>query len=621
MDPEAKKLTVKEKYSIIGWIFKRIHAINPHAIPLSLIQSILDVIVVYFPIIGLRYIMDAALAADWTRLLSTALIVLAGEGLLKMLQSELTYRNEMFAWVINEEIIIDLRTKAMTIDYHTATSPGQKERFRLALENMNFEMGNFGTFLRRTFNILQYFLSIATSLGLTLYLLLSVPQKTGGPAFVNWLVQPVPSVILTAVLVFTGFLLQFPLLHVAMKRTRNYLKKHAKAEADLEYYVVQLAGSMDRCDLFQNYDMLPMLRENLETSAKDIFDIYRSQSRANILQNMSGGIFAAVVTIAGYLLAALKGLYGAIPVASVLTYARAFYQMNTAVSEIMRRMVSFNYSLPYFGDIKEFYELDNQLDTGSIPVEKRRDHELVLELENVSFRYPGSDKDVLKNINLKLDMNRRHALVGPNGAGKTTLIYLLTRLYNPTEGRILLNGVDIKKYNYEEYLALFSVVFQDFKLFALPVGENVAAAVHYDTDSVLYNLGRAGFLTEAKRTLELLEQDVINMQTMEPQFSGGEMQKIAIARALEKDGSFVILDEPTAALDPKAEAEIYEHLQNLIENKTTVFISHRMSSCRLCEDIIVLDDGEMVEQGSHYELLEQRGLYHEMWEAQAQYYR
>ena len=153
-----------------------------------------------------------------------------------------------------------------------------------------------------------------------------MPQKTGGPAFVNWLVQPVPSVILTAVLVFTGFLLQFPLLHVAMKRTRNYLKKHAKAEADLEYYVVQLAGSMDRYDLFQNYDMLPMLRENLETSAKDIFDIYRSQSKV-FLQNMSG-IFMPVVTIAGYLLAA-EG--PARSVASVLT-SRRQHQMNTAVS-------------------------------------------------------------------------------------------------------------------------------------------------------------------------------------------------------------------------------------------------------------------------------------------------
>lgn len=621
MQKDNPKLTLKEKGSIIRWIFQKIHGINPHAIPLSLIQSILDVIVIYFPIIGMRYILEAAFAADWTRLLYVSLGILTGEGLLKLLQSTLNYRNTMYAWAISEQIMIDLRTKAMEVDYHTATSPGQKEKFRMALENMNYEMGDFGTFLRRSFNILQNFLSIATSLGLTLYLIFSVPQKTGQLSFVNWAVQPVPSLILTLALLLIGFLVQLPLLHAAMQKTRTYLKRHAKLEADLNYYVFQLGSSMDHYDLFQNYDMLPMLENTIRSSSYGIHEVFHEQSKANITRNMGGGIFAALVTVAGYLLASLKGLYAAIPVASVLTYARAFVQMNTAVSLVMNRLMTFNYSLPYFGDIKAFYELDNALDTGSLPVEKRRDHKLTLELQNVSFRYPGSDVDVLKNINLKLDMNRRHALVGPNGAGKTTLIYLLTRLYNPTEGRILLNGVDVRKYDYDEYLSLFSVVFQDFKLFAFPLGENVATAMDYDTDSVLYNLSRAGFLTEEQRTPELLEKDVIDAHTQEPQFSGGEMQKIAIARALEKDGSFVILDEPTAALDPKAEAEIYEHLQNLIENKTTVFISHRMSSCRLCEDIIVLDDGAMVERGSHHELLDLGGLYHDMWEAQAQYYR
>ena len=226
----------------------------------------------------------------------------------------------------------------------------------------------------------------------------------------------------------------------------------------------------------------------------------------------------------------------------------------------------------------------------------------------------------MKNINLTLDMNRRHALVGPNGAGKSSLIYLISRLYEPSSGRILLNGVDIRKYDYEEYLSLFSVVFQDFQVFAMSLRENVACRVGARDEAVQRSLARAGFPAAALENAGL-EAPVVDVVNAMKYFSGGELQKIAIARALYKDGSFVILDEPTAALDPKSEAEIYERLQEMIENKTTIFISHRMSSCRLCEDIIVLDEGEIVERGSHQQLMAEAGLYKEMWEAQAQYYR
>lgn len=206
------------------------------------------------------------------------------------------------------------------------------------------------------------------------------------------------------------------------------------------------------------------------------------------------------------------------------------------------------------------------------------------------------------------------------GAGKTTLIKLLLRLYEPTEGEICLNGINIEKYDYEEYMQIFSVVFQDFKLFAFPLDENIAAGEQVDQmrlKQVLTKIGLNEFvegLPQKERTLLYQE----NGEGVTP--SGGEAQKVAIARALYKEAPFVILDEPTAALDPIAEADIYENFDSLVGEKTAVYISHRMSSCKFCDRIVVLDHGEIAEEGTHESLMERHGIYAELYQTQAEYY-
>ncbi len=202
------------------------------------------------------------------------------------------------------------------------------------------------------------------------------------------------------------------------------------------------------------------------------------------------------------------------------------------------------------------------------------------------------------------------------------MIKLLCRLYDPTEGEIRLNGVDVRKFDYREYMELFSVVFQDFSTFDFSVAENVAVSSEYDDDQVRDCLERAGF----GERLEMLEQGISTYVGEQyddgVKLSGGEKQKIAIARALYRDSPFILLDEPTAALDPVAEFEIYSAFNQMVGTKTAVYISHRLSSCRFCEDIVVFDGGEIVQRGSHEKLMEKEdGLYHQMWTAQAQYYR
>ena len=224
---------------------------------------------------------------------------------------------------------------------------------------------------------------------------------------------------------------------------------------------------------------------------------------------------------------------------------------------------------------------------------------------------------------MKFEIGKRLAVVGMNGSGKTTFIKLLCRLYDPTEGEILLNGIDIRKYNYREYMDIFSVVFQDFKLLSLKLGENVAGKVDYDKKAVVDCLEKAGFSDRLARmkngTDTYLYKDYDSENGVD--VSGGEAQKIAIARALYKDAPFIILDEPTAALDPIAEAEIYGKFDEIAGDKTAIYISHRLSSCKFCDEIAVFHEGSVIQQGSHGDLLlDETGKYYELWNAQAQYY-
>ena len=212
------------------------------------------------------------------------------------------------------------------------------------------------------------------------------------------------------------------------------------------------------------------------------------------------------------------------------------------------------------------------------------------------------------------------AIVGRNGAGKTTIIKLLCRLYEPTEGFITLNGIDIRKYNYKEYVKAFSVVFQDFELFSMPLDENIASGTEVDEERIWEVLDQVGLKERVKNMEDGIHSRLYHDNGEGIDISGGEAQRFAIARALYKDGPFVILDEPTAALDPIAEAEIYENFNQMIANKTAIYISHRMSSCKFCDDIVVLEHGKIAEYGTHEQLMAKNGIYANLYKTQAQYY-
>jgi ATP-binding cassette subfamily B protein len=330
----------------------------------------------------------------------------------------------------------------------------------------------------------------------------------------------------------------------------------------------------------------------------------------------------AVVSGFTYILIGLRALSGMYGIGQVTQYVGAVTSFSVSLTGLISTLAIMWENSVYLPMLFEFLDLPGLKYQGSLTTEKRADNEYEIEFHNVSFRYPGSEQNALKDLNLKLNIGKRLAVVGMNGSGKTTMIKLLCRLYDPTEGYITLNGIDIKKYDYNEYTGIFSVVFQDFELLAFSLAQNVAACVDYDEELVRQSLSKVGLSWRAPSFNNGL--DTVLYKSYEEDgviVSGGEAQKIALARAIYKNAPFIVLDEPTAALDPIAEFEIYSKFDSIVGGKTAIYISHRLSSCRFCDDIAVFHEGRLIQRGSHEQLLcDADGKYYELWNAQAQHY-
>lgn len=280
-------------------------------------------------------------------------------------------------------------------------------------------------------------------------------------------------------------------------------------------------------------------------------------------------------------------------------------------------------SVAFYDEYKNLVEKQSNIIKSNELKEKDVDFaNAIIKFENVSFVYPNTDNLILKNINLEIKKGEKIGIVGLNGSGKTTFVKLLTRIYDPTEGRITINGVDIKDIPYQQYMRHISVVLQDFLLFAYSIKENIILDNEYDDEKLFSSIDKSGLNEKIKSLKNGFETSVYKTLDDEGvEFSGGEGQKLALARAIYKCSDIFILDEPTSALDPIAEYELFSKLNHISGNKTTIFISHRLSSTKFCDKIVVLSEGKIIEFGSHKELIDSNKLYATLFNAQAQYYR
>ncbi len=485
-------------------------------------------------------------------------------------------------------------------------------------------------------NLLNGIFDIIFSLSLTISMFAVTAQDkhTGFLGFVN---SPYSTVLIVLMILLNTW------LSIRISTTSTKKKQEALSELSVSNVRFGIYSCLWDTDM-RVFDLHRIILKDIKKFQVHPAWVYKTE-KIGIKYGIFSVLLDAVLSIAIFLFVAAKALLNVFGIGSFVLYEGTVGRFIRAVSGIASAVGQLRYNNNFLVEFYRYLDLPNAMYHGTLAVEKREDIDYEIEFKDVGFCYPRTQNWVLRHVNIKLNIGDKLAIVGENGSGKTTFIKLLCRLYDPTEGKILLNGIDITRYRYDEYLALFSVVFQDYSLFGFPLGENVAAGLSYDAVQArecLIRVGLGAKLAELEAgninhtDAEKSEMDTntekgnIDALTMAVErnydaegidFSGGELQKIALARALYKNAPFVVLDEPTAALDPLAEAEVYEMFNRVVEYKTSIFISHRLSSCRFCDKIAVFDHGQIVQHGSHKELVEDKdGKYYSLWRAQAQYY-
>ena len=305
-------------------------------------------------------------------------------------------------------------------------------------------------------------------------------------------------------------------------------------------------------------------------------------------------------------------------------YLNAVSTFSNAVRDVLSSLVDIKIYGLYYEALDTYVNIPETLRNNKrLPLPVAKEKEFIISFRNVCFKYPGQDHYAIQNLNFDIKSGTKLSVVGENGAGKTTFVKLLCRLYDPTEGEILCNNVNIKDIDYDAYMGMSSAVFQDFKLFAFSIKDNIVLndenTISRETvSSLLREVGLDKKIQTLPKGMDTSVYKEFDEDGFEP--SGGEGQKVAIARAIARKSDIVILDEPLSALDPKAEHEIFQQFDAMIRDKTAIYISHRLSSSRLCDYIAVFQAGHIIEYGTHDELISLDGKYAELYNLQAQYY-
>lgn len=615
MNKRIKEL--KEVHGTGYQLLKVIHHMDRNLIPESILQSLIEAILPYVGIIMSAQVIDQLLAKRFVHAIQVALVMIVVIFILGLLTDLLNQKVRVGRATLMDRMLVLTCKQALALDFESMENTNTQKTIDNT-ENIAHYNGGLGSLLNCYAGLLQYFLSIVIALVLVIELSFATIKNAQG--WMKIIINP----IVTLVIIFgTWVLAMFIDRKCAneIKEINNHIQDtHYIVEGQIGYWLEHVLKNVNVGKIIRVNNMKDTTNDHLTKWNREARKLFSGMGTVSRKQLIAEGQVNGTFSMVAYGVVLIKVLTNCISIGSFTKYAGALMQFNTATGKVVWMESEISGLSRNLKPFLKFLEQNNLMEKGTIHVEKRVDNQYEIEFHGVSFYYPNTKKEVLKGINCKLINKQKLAIVGCNGAGKTTFIKLLCRLYEPTEGIITLNGIDIRKYKYDEYLALFGVVFQDFHTFAASLGENIAMEKEFDQNKILCCLEQTGARDLPDSLEKGLDTPLDKGLKGGTNLSGGQLQKVAIARALYKNAPFVILDEPTASLDPISEAEIYEKFNQMVEDKTSIYISHRMSSCRFCDEILVFEDGMIKERGTHLQLLRNNQLYEKLWSAQAQYY-
>lgn len=607
---------MKQVFKITKWL----SSYDIHLLPLTILRaftnSLLPFVEVFWSTKIIQMILDNNL--EYT-LLSKYLIYMVLSFILKrVIDATLTYIIDVRISNVSLQLNKDVHLKSLSLDFETLERPESLQMVQTAKEAQN-AMGGVQAWYRVIQLLIENAFTVVFSVAISINLLVQVTQIPVD-SFASFVGSYWGSIVILISITLNLFLQS----KFSTKMNSYFLsltKGNITTNRQSAYLSFLIADNYNFGKVVRLYDMGEMLEDKVEVfhqeSKKMYMKWYDKTGNVGFVSQIVNGLLSVPL----YIVVIVRAFFGVFPAGQIALYIQALSQLFSGITNIITQYSNIIAMCECFETYISFSELPSYQTTGNLHLEKREDYNFNITFENVSFKYPGSETYALKDVNYTFDLHTKLAIVGTNGAGKTTFIKLLCRLYQPTSGVIKLNGIPIDRYSFKEYVDLLSVVFQDFQLLALPIGDTIASSKRYDKDRILDIIDEVGMGTFLNKHEKGLDTYLYKSNEAGIEVSGGEAQKLAIARALYKDGAYVILDEPTAALDPISEYEIYKNFDSMVKDKTSIYISHRMSSCRFCDHILVMDGGEIIQQGHHDTLVKEDGLYQKMWSAQADYYQ
>lgn len=573
---------------------------------LCLLEAFLFILSTYIPLFLIPVFLEGFIQKDLNSLVYTGACLFITQFLLTICETYIRNKRLLYARNMSEDNINKLYTKICKLPYETFKDGEVRTKYTSALEMLYYDF-DYSDMANSVVEIIKDILNITLSVVLTFNVLLAIPEQTSS----IFIAKPVVSVVLFVGIITTLLFLNIYVLNKKSEILKKLISNHAKVESKLMYLQNNIIFNFNDYISYNIFNMNDMLASRFDENANENIKFFGKTRGLNVFTNTINSISSGVSMLFSFCILISKIYSKAISPVYIVTYSQVMIKLHDSFFNISRTYGEIKRNLTFFENIEYVMSLEEEFEKESALSYNSSEKNKIIKFEDVYYKYPNSDAYAINGVSFEFELKGKQALIGENGSGKSTLILLMLGLIKPTKGAIYLDGVDINEIGISKYRDVFSYSFQDTAIYPICIANNIAFKLNYNIEKIYNSLNIAN-VDEKFTSIDFLTNSSNNS------FSGGQVQKFTSARTFYKSAYVYVFDEPTSAMDSLNEDTFYKNLMSF--SKPVIFISHRMSSCKLCNNIIVLENGTISQSGTHNKLVDYEGKYKELWTAQAKTY-